>query len=359
MRYVHGGNVMRAAQLYGLDPTLIIDFSANINLLGPPKAAIDAITANLERVSQYPDPDCSELRAALGRYFGLDPAHLILGNGASEVICLVVNAGRPRRAGVLVPTFSEYEHALEAAGSEIARFALSSKNGFLPDADELARQITGIDMLFVCNPNNPSGSVFRPEDFLRILYVAVERGIVVVVDEAFMDFVDDGESITLRREAVSREGLFVIGSLTKFFALPGLRVGYGVGSASFVERLWQLRDPWSVNALAQVAAVASMADSRFIAKTKEWVRSERAFLFNELARLPGLKVYPPSANYILADIRDTGVTAPHLCQVLGRKGILVRDCGDYPFLDAYYVRFAVRTREQNRILLAALEEALL
>ncbi len=349
----------RVARLYGLSPDCIIDFSANINPLGPPQAALDAIAANLGKVRRYPDPDCIELRAALGRYLDLDSANLVLGNGASELIGLVVNVVRPRRAGVLAPTFSEYEHALEAFGSDIARFTLSSENGFLPDMDELGRWIDGLDMLFICNPNNPSGSIFRHAEFLSVLEDAIDRDIFVVVDEAFIDFVDDAKSATLRNEAVSRNGLFILGSLTKFFALPGLRAGYGIGSASFIERLWRVKDPWSVNVMAQVASVASLADEDFAAKTMAWVRSERAFLFEELKKLPGLKVYPPAANYILADFRCTGVSAARLCEVLGRKGILVRDCGNYPSLDEYYVRFAVRTREQNRVLTAALEEALL
>lgn len=349
----------RAARLYGLNPDNFIDFSANINPLGPPRAALDAITTNLERVRRYPDPDCIELRAALGRYLDLDSANLVLGNGASELIGLIVNIVRPQRAGVFAPTFSEYERALESVGSKVTRFVLSSEDQFLPDMDELERWIDGLDMLFICNPNNPSGSVFHREKFRGVLDAAIDRGVFVAVDEAFIDFVDDWKSVTLRNEAVSRDGLFVLGSLTKFFALPGLRAGYGIGSASFIERLWRVKDPWSVNVMAQVASVASLADEDFAAKTMTWVRSERAFLFEELKKLPGLKVYPPAANYILADLRCTGVSAARLCEVLGRKGILVRDCGNCPSLDEYYVRFAVRTREQNRVLTAALEEVLL
>jgi len=357
-KYLHGGNVVRASRAYGLEPDSIIDFSANINPLGPPKAALDAITANHRLIARYPDPECVELRSSLARYLDLAPSHLVLGNGASELIHLVVGVMKPRKAGILIPTFSEYQHALDAAGCEAVYIPLFRDAGFLPDTEDLLRRLAGLDMLFVCNPNNPTGSVFRRESFLRILDAAEESGVFIVADEAFIDFVDDASEITLRRETTGRENLLVLGSLTKIFALPGLRVGYGISSPSFAERMWRAKDPWSVNALAQAASVACLGDTKFLAKTAKWLRSERAYLYGGLCKLPGVSPYPPSANYILAGIRDTGLAASDLCDSLGRKGILVRDCGNFPGLDEYHVRFAVKTREQNSVLLATLEDVL-
>lgn len=358
MKYTHGGDVVSASKLYGLDPGVFLDFSANVNPIGPSRAALEAVVANLDAVSRYPDPNCTELRDALGNYLGVNPANLVLGNGASELIHLVANMLRPKRALIAAPAFSEYAHALENAGCEIRWFPLAPENGFLPDMASIRRSLSGVDVLFICNPNNPSGSVLQKEPFFGVMDAAEREGIRVVVDEAFVDFLDDQDAVTLRHEAARRDNVFILGSLTKFFALPGLRVGYGVGSARFIEEMWQSKDPWSVNALAQKAAVASLTDAGYAAKTRSLIRDERAFLYESLARLPGLTVYPPAANYILFDLRGTGVLASQIQHNLGRKGILVRNCSDYPFLDGYWVRVAVRAREENRILLSSLEEAL-
>lgn len=356
MIYGHGGNVTLASKLYGLDPDAFLDFSANVNPFGPPKLAIDAITANLGRIGRYPDPACTELRSVLSGYLDIGPDNIGVGNGANELIHLVVRALKPATTLVVAPTFSEYARAVDIEGGFVRWFPMSADRGFLPDMHELAEQIPDVDMAFICNPNNPSGSVIYPDEFSNILDEADENGVVVVVDEAFVDFVEEPNQVTLRREAVSRRNLLVLGSLTKFFALPGLRLGYAVGSKSLVRRLWEVRDPWSVNCLAQAAAIASIKDTAYIRKIREWIKVERPFLFESLSEIPGIKVYPPSANYVLVDLRGTGFTAGRLQEQLGPKGVLIRDCGNYPFLDEYYARFAVRTREENMTLLAALED---
>ncbi|HHY12236.1 MAG TPA: threonine-phosphate decarboxylase [Firmicutes bacterium] len=358
MMYVHGGNVALASRLYGLGQEAFLDFSANVNPFGPSEAALDAITANFGRICRYPEPTCSELRDTLGRYLNIGPHRIIAGNGANELIHLVVRAMKPGRVLIVAPTFSEYGRAVEIEGGTVQWFPVRREQGFLPDMQELAAQLPEVDMLFICNPNNPSGALFYRDEFLAVADRAGEHGVVVVVDEAFVDFTERPNQVTLRYEAVLRENLLVIGSLTKFFALPGLRLGYAIGSGSLIKRLWDVRDPWSVNCLAQAAAIASIEDDAYIRKTREWISVERPFLFRSLFRIRGIEAYSPSANYVLLDLRGTGFTAERLQKALGPKGILIRDCSNYPFLDEYYARVAVRTREDNTALLATLEDIL-
>jgi threonine-phosphate decarboxylase len=355
MTYTHGDNVTLASRLYGLDQDAFLDFSANVNPLGPPKAALDAIAASFGRICRYPEPACSELRDALGRYLDIGPDGIIVGNGANELIHLIVRAVKPNRALIAAPTFCEYGRAVEIEGGVVQWFPVRGEQGFLPDMKDLAGQLQEVDMLFICNPNNPSGAVFHRDEFLTVVDKARECGVVVVADEAFVDFLEKPDEVTLRHEAVVRENLLVLGSLTKFFALPGLRLGYAIGSKSLIKRVWDVRDPWSVNCLAQAAAIASIGDAAYIRKTRQWISAERPFLFRSLYKIRGIKPYLPSANYVFVDLHGTGFTAARLQEELGPKGILIRDCSNYPFLDGYYARVAVRTRDENMTLLAALE----
>lgn len=356
--YTHGGNVALASRLYGLKPDAFLDFSANINPFGPSQIALDAVKESFGAISRYPDPQCSQIRNALSRYLDVDAGNILVGNGANELIHLVVKAVKPSTALIVAPTFSEYRRAVEIEGGSARWFPVSAGQNFRPQMNDLAEQVPGADMLFICNPNNPSGCILYRNEFFGVLDSARDNGALVIVDEAFVDFVEKPSKVTLRYEAVSRDNLLVLGSLTKFFALPGLRLGYAVGHKSLIGRLWQIKDPWSVNCLAQAGAIASIKDEAYIRKTREWVEAERRFLSESLSNIRGVEVYPPSANYVFIDLRGTGFTAARLQEHLGPKGILIRDCSNYPFLDEYYARVAVRTRQENITLLAILEDVL-
>lgn len=358
MKYAHGGNLVKASHAYNFPPEKFLDFSANVNPFGPSEAALDAILGKLDQIRWYPDPDSGELRGALGRYLEVEPCNIVPGNGANELIHLIVRAFKPTASLVLAPTFSEYGRAVEIEGGSLVWFRMHDFNGFLPDMSFLASQLDGFDLVFICNPNNPSGALIPRKQLLAFLDEAAARGVIVVVDEAFIDFVKYPESATLRREAVSRDNLIILGSLTKFFALPGLRLGYAVCCEELADRVREVKDPWSVNCLAQAAAIGSINDSSYIKKVRAWIEVEREFMFRGLSDIPNLKVYPPSANYVLVDLRASSMTAKTLQDVLGPRGILIRDCGNYRFLDEYYARFAVRTREENTILLENLEAIL-
>lgn len=358
MMYGHGGNVALASRLYGLGPDAFLDFSANVNPFGPSELAIKAVVGDLDKISRYPDPACTKVRRALGEYLELEPRNILAGNGANELIHLVVRLLKPKTALIVEPTFSEYARAVKTEGGSIEWFPVHSGRGFLPDIHGITQRLPGMDMLFLCNPNNPSGSVLFRDELIGVLDSAGNMGTTVVIDEAFVDFLQEENKVTLRWEAPVRTNLLVLGSLTKFFALPGLRLGYVVGHESLIQRFCEIRDPWSVNCLAQAAAIASMKDKEYIRKTKEWIWTEMPFMSESLSKIPGVRVYPPSANYILTDLRGTGFTAARLQEQLGPKGILIRDCSNFLFLDEYYARFAIRARDENTTLLATLEDVL-
>ncbi|NPV52606.1 MAG: aminotransferase class I/II-fold pyridoxal phosphate-dependent enzyme [Firmicutes bacterium] len=400
----HGGNIRAAMGRYGLGEagmrdSEILDFSANINPLGPPRSVLDAIIKNLPGIARYPDPECVELRREIARHLsislannappanappghipagdapassalgsnaldegpanGITPDNIIAGNGAVELVYLIAKAVKPGVAIVPCPAFSEYALAVRSEGGDIKRAYLRPDRGFNIDPGEIASALPGADILFICNPNNPTGNLWPREALLHIVGEAARAGAFVVIDEAFVDFVDDEKQVTVVDEAPRRENLIVLRSMTKIFAIPGLRLGYAVCSSEMAQRLASLRDPWSVNSLAQAAGIEALRDRDYIVQTKKLIRRERGFLYDGLAGLPGIEAYRPEANFILARIAACATRAGDLAAGLGRRGILIRDASSFDGLDEAYFRVAVRTRPENERLLEALGDCLM
>ncbi|OAT86770.1 threonine-phosphate decarboxylase [Desulfotomaculum copahuensis] len=354
----HGGNLVRAAREYGLSPRDFLDFSANINPLGPSPAALQAIRDNLWQIRHYPDPDCRELKAALSRYLKVDQDCLLTGNGVAELIYLLARVLDIRRALAPAPTFSEYGLAVKCNGG-VMRYAVADPaGGFVPPVAELLRLLPENDALFICTPNNPTGALVERRELEQLLDAAAGCGAMVIVDEAFMDFVPEREQYSLLPRAGQHPNLILLYSLTKFFALPGLRLGALAAPPPLIRRLKEARDPWSVNALAQVAGTTGLADKEYMAATRRLVAEEQVWLRERLNALPGINVRPGAANFLLVDAGAAGCSATELVHLLGRRGVLVRDCSNFPGLRGAYIRVAVRRREENRVLVEALAAVL-
>lgn len=350
----HGGNVARAAREYGLSERSIIDFSASINPLGPSPGVYRAITEELWKIRNYPDTDCGDLPAMLADYLGVGRENLLLGNGGAEIIYILPRAIKIDSALVLAPTFSEYARAVKAAGGKVQYKVLGRAGGDFP-ADEVAGYLPGCDAVFLCNPNNPTGRLFSCSDLVTLLGAAEKAGAFVIVDEAFMDFVPGRENVSLMPLACSRPGLVVLYSMTKFFGIPGLRLGAAVAEPGLIGRLKKMKDPWSVNTLAVAAGEAALRDRAHMAATLKTVREEREYLFAALSEIPGLTPFPSEANFLLADISGTGMESHQLVEKMAAMGILIRNCANFYGLDTRFVRVAVRTRAENESLVRALK----
>jgi threonine-phosphate decarboxylase len=347
----HGGNVFAIARSLGVPPEEILDFSANINPLGPAPGVRGTVAAAFDRLVHYPDSDCTELREALARHHGLSPTNICAANGSTELIYLLPRLAEGKRALVVAPPFSEYAKALTRDGWEVDYFVLASSDGFALPLDRLGEALgKGYDLLILGNPGNPTGRLYPLSEVEALYRLCRAAGCFLVLDEAFMDFCEEG---SFRHFAAGRDGILVLRSLTKFYALPGLRLGYAIGSPEIIARLAMLREPWSVNTLAQVAGLASLADAGYAAATLKLVAAERAHLAAGLAAIPGLHPFPAAANYILVECvpaRESGELAERLLA----ERILIRCCGSFAGLDHRFLRVAVRTREENDRLLAAL-----
>jgi len=331
-------------------PGVRLDFSVTVNPYGPPPSVVKALRAGLSAVGAYPDPDCTALAEKIAARHKVGRDCVAVGNGSNDLIYAAARALRPRRAGIVEPTYTEYLRASLLAGAEIEHW--------LPGADDLVPapfEPGGADVVWVCNPNNPTGRLWPPGVLPG--WFAAHPETVFVLDEAFLPLLPDGEDQTLAPTAARAENMIVLRSLTKAYALPGLRLGYAVSNPRLAARLRAQVVPWSVNALAQAAGLAALDDDDFLCKslTKLWREVEpfRAGLRFCSERLEPL---PTRATFFL--VRLHGLTSGRLAGRLAGRGIAVRDAANFVGLDARHVRLSVRSRSDNGALLDALQSVL-
>jgi threonine-phosphate decarboxylase len=356
-KHGHGGDIWTAAELYGVDKNAFLDFSSNMNPLGPPEVAGGIIQEEWKReLSRYPDPDCRELRAKIADVYGIPAECVLVGNGAAELIDLAVRVLKPAKVGLLRPCFLEYAKAAERAEASVVDLPLAADRNFDPDwqSEELWDRAEQADILFLGHPNNPTGRLL-PRPFLNRL---MEWDKPVILDEAFIDFSGDEEHLSCIREAAFSERLFVVRSMTKFYTVPGLRLGFIAASPEWIARMKALQVEWSVNGLAQRIGAAVLGDKEYEEATLTWLRSERSWLKEALEQL-GFQVTPSDANYLLFRLPSAWPGSIQMLQSrLGKKGIMVRDGSTFVGLDDRYGRTAVRLRKDNVRLIEGLAEAL-
>ncbi|MBF0593048.1 MAG: threonine-phosphate decarboxylase [Nitrospirae bacterium] len=347
----HGGDIYELASGLRLAERKIVDFSASINPLGISKKVKAEIRTHLKYLPNYPDPQCRRLRRHLSIALGVDVGNIICGNGSTELIYLLTRALRPRRALVLAPTFMEYERALLLSGvSDVVVFQLQEGCGFRIDVDAFKAAMAGCDAVFLCNPNSPTAQCLTRAEVLDIAHWARQQQCLLVVDEAFIDFLPQ-ESVVA--EVVSNPWLIVLRSMTKFYGLSGLRLGMAVMDTRYVELLQRYKEPWSVNTLSQRAGVVALNDKAWVRQTFEALRQERRYVEGWLAK-KGIQFYPSAINFYL--IKDD--RAPVWYEKLRAKGILLRDCSSYRGLDSRFLRIAVKAHRENTLLYKAMSRLL-
>jgi threonine-phosphate decarboxylase len=354
----HGGNLARAAREYGLPEQLFIDFSASINPLGPSPEVYRAITENMWKISHYPDPDCGAMDGLLAAYLEVPRESIVIGNGGAELIYLLPATLKIRRALIVAPTFSEYAEAICAAGGEADYYCLPPEGDATGHLEQLKLKIPDYNAIFICNPNNPTGRLFTSGELAPLVDAADSAGTILVVDEAFIDFVDRRRECSLMPRATSTRSLIVLYSMTKFFGIPGLRLGAAVTHAGLVRAIKRTADPWRVNVLAQVAGEAALRDREHMRATMEVIRGEKDYLFAALSGMTGVRPIPGAANFLLVDLSSSGKKMEEIIPELGRRGVLVRDCSNFYGLNGVYIRIAIRTRPENDKLLGMLGEVL-
>jgi threonine-phosphate decarboxylase len=345
--YDHGGNIFAVARTLGVPVGQILDFSASINPLGMSPLVRTSLIRSLDTLVHYPDTSHKELKLALAKHHGLSSTNFTIANGSTELIYGLPAMLPGNKALIISPSFSEYVRALTQCNWEIEHFVLAPESDFSIDLARLERMLAGVDALFLCNPGNPSGTLYPPSMIESIYCLCQSAGSFLVLDEAFMDF---SEQASAKRILANCEDVVILRSMTKFFAIPGLRLGYAISNERVAERLDSIGGPWSVNTLALAAGEAALLDTPHSLETVEYIREGRMALVESLSRFSQLKPYPSSANYLLIEIMN-GQTARDIKeQLLGRR-IMIRDCANFMGLTDRFFRIAVRTNEDNRLLI--------
>ena len=350
----HGGNLNWAATIAGCPISALTDFSASINPLGTPPSAIEAIVAATSELTAYPDPEYAELRSHLASYHQVDPEFILPGNGSAE---LLTWAGRELAQQnftyLITPAFSDYQRALKTFEGKIipCPLPLAPHEGEMPFAPTLPipsspQPHSG---LLLNNPHNPTGKLWTRAEILPYL----EQYNLVMVDEAFMDFLTPAREQSLIPSIAEHSNLIILRSLTKFYSLPGLRIGYAIAHPERLRKWQQWRDPWSVNTLAAAATAAALQDRKFQQQTWDWLIPARSRLLSQLKTIPGFEPLESAANYLL--VKTTASATQLQEQLLKQYRIVIRDCISFPELGDRYFRIAVRLPEENDRLVKALD----
>ena len=349
MKLTHGGDWFGYRQRYDHAG---LDFSANVSPLGLSEGVAKASADSLSNADRYPDPLCRELREALAEHEAVPAEHILCGNGAADLSFRFALALCPRRGLLCAPTFAEYRTALETAECEVDTFYLLEQTDFqLPEA--FLEHITPeTDVVFLCQPNNPTGRLVEPELMRRVLRRCRELGTFLAVDECFLDFLPNVDRLSMKSALGESDHLIIFKAFTKLYAMAGLRLGYCMSrNTALLEQMQRVGQPWSASSVAQAAGVAALKESDYVARVRALVAQQRPIVRQGLERL-GLRVVPGEANFLLFRASED------LGERLEKRGVILRNCANFPGLGAGWYRTAIRTAEENRLLLQAIEEEL-
>ena len=378
----HGGNIYKVFREKNIKE--ILDYSSNINPYGIPEGLKKRITENLEVLERYPDPDYVELRQKLANLNKVNLSDIILGNGATEIIFLFMKVINPKKILIVSPTFGEYERAVKATEISGDTVSLSSSNGDnknienkkieieyfeLKESDDFKLNIGNLknelenkyDLLIICNPNNPTGKFLKLAQTEEILKECNKYDTKLFIDEAFIEFLADGMKESIINTEENKKNLFVTRAFTKFFAIPGLRLGYGMYFDKELEKkISEKKEPWSVNNIAEMAGLTVLDDMEYIEKTLKWIAAEKKYMYEKLNEISGIKVYETEVNFITGKIDEKlfseGLNVKILREKMLEQGILIRDASNFKFLDERFFRLAIKDRASNERVIEVMKE---
>lgn len=357
----HGGNPWELMRAAGLSRAQVVDFSVDINPLGFPPRVRSIILDHVEAIQDYPDPSARALREALAAFHQVPAEAILPGNGSAELITLVAHLRPFTKALVVAPTFTEYALALEPLGVEVVSLTAREADSFEVDESRETwdRLLQTVDAVFLCNPNNPTGTVLPKDRVLKLAQWCQARGALLVVDEAYAELTDRPDEVSIASEAPALGDIIVLRSLTKAFAVPGLRLGYLIASPDLVEALRARQSAWPLNTFALAVGPHLVDETDYLARSRQAIAQWRAELVASLQAVDGLRPFPSVTNFLLCKLMDPALDASSLASALAPRGILIRVCDDFTGLESgRFIRLAVRRPEENERLAAALHEEL-
>lgn len=370
--HFHGSDLEKVEKVYGIKPCDITSFAANVNPLGISYKLKTTLCDRIDAITSYPDRDYTALRTSISKYIHLDKENIIVGNGSTELISLFIQITAPKKALLMTPTYSEYERELALQGGTLDYFPLSEEDNFTCDPQKLEKVLKNdYDLLILCNPNNPTSTAISTSSMREILtccknaasHISAKNGtnhdLYVIVDETYVEFAPNIDQVTSIPLVNEFDHLVVLRGVSKFFAAPGLRLGYAsTSSKKLLKEINERKNPWTINTLAAIAGEIVFSDEEYIRTTKEFISSERSRVCDALRQNPNLKVYDPVANFVLVRILTPSVTAADLFEACIRKGLMIRDCVTFPGLDEYYFRICFMSKEKNDELLEVISSTI-
>lgn len=355
----HGSDIEKVCEYYQLKQETLINFAANVNPLGLSEQVKKALAAHLDLLSSYPDRNYTSLRNVLSAYCQIPADFILPGNGSSELISLLIEERRPKHTMILGPTYSEYSRELGFSDSTIDCFYLKPEQNFQLSVEELCLALTEkqIDFLILCNPNNPTSSAILRPELIRLLTFCQNHNIFVMIDETYVEFAPDVDAVSAVTLTRQFQNLMVLRGVSKFFAAPGIRFGYGItGNAEFLKKLKSKQIPWSLNSLGAFAGELLFQDEDYIKKTRNLILSEREYMYTKLRELPFFCVYPAYSNFLLVQLQKDGLTSSDVFEACIREGLMIRDCSSFTGLEGKFVRFCIMNPEDNRRLLTVFQK---
>lgn len=360
LNVIHGGDLDEISRIYGINKEEIYNFGGNVNPLGLPESVKKAIADNADAPTVYPDVSYVDLRSAIGEYTGINPRHIMVGNGSTELISMCIKTVNPQKAVIVSPAYSEYLKEIKLIGGSAELFPLKEKDEYMLNIPELKNILTpDIDMLVICNPNNPTGTYVTCDETREILKHCKTNNIMVMMDETYVEFSDISRNVSAMPLVEEFDNLFIIRGTSKFFACPGLRLGYGsCSNKKIISYINTHKDPWSVNIFAEISGTVMFRDKEFINKTRCLINSERNKIFKELFSLDSVHVYDTQSNFFLLRLKNNNITSTDVFNKLIQNKILIRDCSDFPYLDNHFIRFCILDENSNSLLLKELKKIL-
>ena len=374
MSNIHGGNIFQFAHEQRIEPYEVIDFSANINPLGPSQRGLAVLEAQLRYISHYPDATNDDVLNTIADTYGMNKNQIVVGNGAAELLYTICRLPGYTGAFVPAPGFSEYKEALEASRIPVRDIYYRPReddNGkpyfevpYLA-LETFAAELKGQDgriIVFLGNPNNPDGTLLDKNHIRTLASMLKDANSLLVIDESFIDFVGNDtlqdNEYSMRSLVNEFDNIIVVHSFTKFYAVPGLRIGAAFSNSQIIDQLNTFIPTWSVNTLAQAYTESALNDVEYVKRTKQELREEQHYMYNALDAIPGITVYPPSANFILFHIEQEGVTADSINEALKKHNMIVRNCDSYMGLNSQWVRVAIKDHDNNVRLVDTLTDIL-
>lgn len=342
MEYLHGGDIYRNH--------VELDFSTNINPLGMPQEVMEAAKKGIEMSGSYPDAESMNLCQAISQTEEMDPGYILTGNGAAELIYAFAYGVKPMNSLLLAPSFYEYESSLKGAHSCLEYVLLEETNNFKVNDAIMEVIRPGIQVLYLCNPNNPTGNLIEYEKMKDILYCCKKNGVFLIIDECFMDFTDDRKAYSMKKFIPNFKNLLIIKSFTKMYAMPGLRLGYVMSSnKKILLAMKQAIQPWNTSIPAQLAGIAALSQKEYVQKTKQMIEKEKQYLLQAMESGLAEKIYGSSANFIFFR------SSQDLYDRLLSRGILIRDCSNFGLEKGFY-RICIKNHRQNMKLIETWKE---